>query len=55
VDPGVVGERAEQPLLDVVDQAVESLRILLGVADPAGNPLGASRGTPASVTPERTP
>src|SRR3954471_9682493 len=35
-DPGLVGQRSEEPLLDVVDQAGEPLRILLGVADPAG-------------------
>jgi hypothetical protein len=39
VDPGVVGERAEEPLLDVVDQPGEPLRVLLGAADPPGKPL----------------
>src|SRR5215217_4694933 len=36
VDPGLVRECAEQPLLDVVDQAGEPRRVLLRVADPAG-------------------
>src|SRR3954447_10888906 len=36
VDPRVVRQDGEEPLLDVVDEAGEPLRVLLGVADPAG-------------------
>jgi hypothetical protein len=36
VDPGLVRERGEDPLLDIVDQAGEALLVLLGVADAAG-------------------
>jgi hypothetical protein len=43
VDPRLVRQRPEQPLLDVVDQAGEPLRVLLGVADAAGEPRGAPR------------
>jgi hypothetical protein len=36
VDPGLVRQGAEDPLLDVVDEAGEPLPVLLGVADAAG-------------------
>jgi hypothetical protein len=36
VDPRLVRQRAEDPLLDVVDQAREPGGVLLGVADAAG-------------------
>jgi hypothetical protein len=47
VDPGAVGERAEESCLDVVDQAAEPGGVLLGVADAAGEPGGSSEGNTA--------
>jgi hypothetical protein len=41
-DPRLVGQRPEQPLLDVVDQAGEPLGVLLRVAD-AGRDAGLAR------------
>jgi hypothetical protein len=38
VHPRLVGECAEETLLDVVDEAGEAIGVLLGVADPAGEP-----------------
>src|SRR6202044_433341 len=36
VDPGAVGQLAEHPLLEVVHELAEPLRVLLGVAGAAG-------------------
>jgi peptidoglycan/LPS O-acetylase OafA/YrhL len=49
VDPGVVGQRSEEPLLDVVDQAGEPRGVLLRVADPAGEQAVAGEHVRAGI------